>query len=410
MLAGEVSIVQARTIGRRVTTIPAAPGLREQAAGVMVAQVRDDALDATDLDRAFASVLKAIDPDGSLLEHEHDTPRAERAAHGARYLSFTPDEVGGVNLRGYACAEDAELIRTTLAPLSAPAPGRPGSVVPATPEPPGQCGRPGCDHSHAGPDQRDHGARTFDALIELCRRAQAVDDGDEALPRTHGTTARITVTIGFDALREEVGTGLLGSDQTLSAAACRRLACDAEIIPAVLGSRSQVLDLGRSQRLVSTALWHALVLRDRHCSFPGCTRPPRACDAHHILHWADGGPTDLDNLALLCRRHHTLTHASPWDVSLDPLTRRPVWSRPVAPPGVPQPPGGAPPAEAEDPPGSRVTHGPRARRMPVFPPVPALPPRPINPILRRLHHVGAPPTHGTDPTGPLAPPAGRLGA
>ncbi len=80
----------------------------------------------------------------------------------------------------------------------------------------------------------------------------------------------------------------------------RRLACDAEIIPAVLGTRSEVLDVGRLHRLVTPALWVALVLRDRHCTFPACTRPPVMCHAHHLLPWSTGGTTTLDNLALLC--------------------------------------------------------------------------------------------------------------
>ena len=109
----------------------------------------------------------------------------------------------------------------------------------------------------------------------------------------------------------------------LSVSTIRRLACDAEVIPAVLGSLGEVLDVGRTQRLVTTAIWKALVLRDQHCRFPGCRRLPLACDAHHLQHWADGGPTSLDNLVLLCRAHHTLIHATPWQVRLNPLDRQP---------------------------------------------------------------------------------------
>ena len=165
----------------------------------------------------------------------------------------------------------------------------------------------------------------WDALVEACRRLQA----DDQLPHAHGTTARITITTNYDDLRDQASrAGLLASGETLSATAVRRLACDADLIPAVLGTQGQVLDLGRSQRLVTTGLWNALVLRDQHCSFPGCQRLPLACDAHHIRHWIDGGPTSLDNLALLCRRHHTLTHTSPWTIHLDPATKRPVWHPP----------------------------------------------------------------------------------
>ncbi len=77
---------------------------------------------------------------------------------------------------------------------------------------------------------------------------------------------------------------------------------------------SEVLDVGRTQRLVTTAIWKALVARDTHCRFPHCTRPPVICHAHHIVHWADGGDTTLDNLILLCGHHHRLIHAGPWTI------------------------------------------------------------------------------------------------
>ncbi len=79
----------------------------------------------------------------------------------------------------------------------------------------------------------------------------------------------------------------------LAPSVVRRLACDADLIPIALGTHGEVLDVGRTQRLVTTALWRALVCRDAHCAFPGCTRPPVMCHAHHIIHWADGGHTKL---------------------------------------------------------------------------------------------------------------------
>jgi hypothetical protein len=88
------------------------------------------------------------------------------------------------------------------------------------------------------------------------------------------------------------------------------------------------------RRLVTTALWKALVLRDAHCAFPGCRRPPIACDAHHIIHWIDDGDTSLDNLVLLCRTHHTIIHTTPWQVRLNPIDRRPEF---IPPPTVDDP-------------------------------------------------------------------------
>jgi hypothetical protein len=95
----------------------------------------------------------------------------------------------------------------------------------------------------------------------------------------------------------------------LSRATLERLTCDCKISRIITDGPSIVLDLGRSTRTVSKALWNALVVRDRHCRTPGCDRPPGWCEAHHIVHWEHGGPTNLDNLMLLCRRHHREHHA-----------------------------------------------------------------------------------------------------
>jgi hypothetical protein len=115
-----------------------------------------------------------------------------------------------------------------------------------------------------------------------------------------------------------VGVTEDGTEIPTGAYDVRRLCCDAEVIPVVLGSRSEVLDVGRMSRLVTPAIWKALVARERHCRFPGCRRPPLMCHAHHVRHWVDGGPTSLDNLLLLCGHHHRLVHAGPWRVELDP--------------------------------------------------------------------------------------------
>jgi hypothetical protein len=104
---------------------------------------------------------------------------------------------------------------------------------------------------------------------------------------------------------------VLGGTQAgtlLSAEVVRRLACDAALVPTVLGSAGQVADVGCLVRLFTPSQVRRLWLRDRGCSFPGCTMPAHWTDAHHLVHWADGGPTDLDNAALLCQRHHTVVH------------------------------------------------------------------------------------------------------
>ncbi len=116
------------------------------------------------------------------------------------------------------------------------------------------------------------------------------------------------VTADFDVLKQQLGAGRLDTGESVSPAMVRLLACDARILPLVLGGAGQVLDAGRSRRLVTGPLRRALVVRDGGCTFPGCDRPPRWCDAHHITPWSEGGATALDNLALLCGFHHRAIH------------------------------------------------------------------------------------------------------
>jgi hypothetical protein len=104
----------------------------------------------------------------------------------------------------------------------------------------------------------------------------------------------------------------------ISPATARRIACCAGIQRVVLDPNGAVLDVGREYRTATPAQFAALTARDGGCVFPGCTRPSAWCIAHHIAHWADGGPTDLDNLALLCGHHHTVVHHHGWDVRLGP--------------------------------------------------------------------------------------------
>ena len=92
----------------------------------------------------------------------------------------------------------------------------------------------------------------------------------------------------------------------------RRIACDALIIPVVLGTDSEVLDIGRARRLFTPGILRAMWLRDRGCTITGCTAPPFWADAHHIIHWVDGGETSLLNGALLCGRHHSIAHQKGW--------------------------------------------------------------------------------------------------
>ena len=115
----------------------------------------------------------------------------------------------------------------------------------------------------------------------------------------------------------------------LSAATIRRLACDARILPMVLGSESQPLDVGTTVRLATGPMRKALVARDRGCVC--CGAPPIYCDAHHVVSWIDGGETKITNLVLLCKRCHRDLHAGHWDITITNgvvHVARPTWATP----------------------------------------------------------------------------------
>jgi hypothetical protein len=104
----------------------------------------------------------------------------------------------------------------------------------------------------------------------------------------------------------------------------RRLACDATVCRIVVGPQSEPLDVGKLTPVVPAPMRRALKLRDGRCRFPGCDRPPPWCDAHHVVHWAAGGRTALDNLVLLCHRHHRLVHS---EFRLEMVAGRPLFRR-----------------------------------------------------------------------------------
>ncbi|MDQ2846159.1 MAG: HNH endonuclease [Actinomycetota bacterium] len=157
------------------------------------------------------------------------------------------------------------------------------------------------------PDLRPVGRRRGEALIEVCRRATAAGGQVPAAVK-----AALYVTMTLNELRNAIGAattvGSVDAGALLAPETARKLACDASIIPIVLGSDSEILDEGRAQRLFTAPQLKALWLRDKHCTFPGCEAPAHWGDAHHLKHGIDGGPTDLDNGALLCGRHHTIVH------------------------------------------------------------------------------------------------------
>lgn len=156
-----------------------------------------------------------------------------------------------------------------------------------------------------------------DALVELARRGAGVDaDGGR---RNRPT---VIVTIGYDELAGAIeghGVHARWADGTpMPAETVRRLACDANIIPTVLGGKGQPLDVGRARRLATDAQRTALRTQYDGCAFRGCDRPFDWCHIHHLRPWQAGGRTDLENLVPLCGHHHHLAHEGGWTAQRKP--------------------------------------------------------------------------------------------
>jgi hypothetical protein len=173
----------------------------------------------------------------------------------------------------------------------------------AAPEPAGD----GID----GTDTRSPQQRLADAFVEAMRRVGL----DESLPSKGGDRPRALIALGLETLKTGLGYGsMVDTGDLLSPSALRRQCCDAQVIPQVLRGESQLLDQGRAMRTATGPLRLAVISRDRGCIHPGCTRPPRWADVHHVIPWWNDGPTSLGNCELLCGAHHRLYDAGDWRI------------------------------------------------------------------------------------------------
>ncbi|WP_432945051.1 DUF222 domain-containing protein [Kribbella sp. CA-253562] len=225
---------------------------------------------------------------------------AEARAMAAETLWLKRGEFG-IEFGGYLAGDHAELLHTLIFAGAKP---------------------------HLAPDgtrdPRTRGKRQADALTTILTAAAATGT---AAPAHGDIKPHITVTIALNDLTRGTGIGTLASGATLSTATIRRLACDAGLIPMVLGSASEPLDVGTEHRFVTRAIRQPLNTRDQGCII--CHAPPAICDAHHLTHWANGGPTTLTNLALLCKAHHIDVHQGHWTITTHqghPRANRPSWA------------------------------------------------------------------------------------
>jgi hypothetical protein len=243
---------------------------------------------------------------GVLAPHPED--RLDPFAEERRMAAIDRDTTGMTQLRAQLPGEAGLFFHAVLDQLSAPGRGLDGDGGDAVPQP-----LPGIT------DPRTPAQRTADALVLMAGLAAASPDagtrGAEP-PRlvVHASVDQLAWVPGSPATPPGLATCETGGP--LSAALLQRLACDAVLQVVILDSAGAVVEMRDPGRLANRAMRRALAARDGGCAFPGCSAPAAWCDAHHVVFWSRGGKTVLDNLVLLCARHHTEIHAGEWAVTM----------------------------------------------------------------------------------------------
>jgi hypothetical protein len=279
MLAGDVGQPQARLISHTLTRLTA--DWREAAEAELLTVARDEPM------TTLAALCRAL---RIRTGADDDAEAQAQRLYDSRWATLSKSYQGMWHLTAMLDPEAGEVLATALQPL----------LTKTGPE-----------------DTRTTAQRRADALIDLAR--YNLDHGE--LPDHNGEHPQIMVTIAWNELRNDLTKGQLpqatiNGKLAITPQTARRIACDAKIIPAVLGGNSEILDLGRSTRTWTHAQRRAARLRDKGCVFPNCQTGLDRCQLHHLKHWfKHHGPTDHHNSAHLCHFHHWLVHHTNWTIT-----------------------------------------------------------------------------------------------
>ena len=266
---GEIGYQHVAVIAKSAEHVGAAAVRKEEANLLKAARTMDPG--------QFTGVAKSfehkVDAEGALAE-------ANRA-YARRYLHISEPQDGAMRLEGLLDAEGGATLKTALGALMKPSKN----------------------------EDRSSGQRQADALVELCRRQLS----GKGLPDVAGQRPHLIIRASADTVAGLAGApaGQLESGGTIHAETVRRFACDSAITR-ITGRGELEHEISHASRTISASLRRKLEARDDRCVFEGCDMPGRWTDGHHLIHWADGGPTTLENLALLCRQHHTRVHEEGW--------------------------------------------------------------------------------------------------
>jgi len=271
---GDLGYQHVAVIARAAEHVGAAAVRKEEANLLKAAQTMDPGL--------FTGVAKhfehRVDAAGALAE-------ANRA-YQRRYLHIGEPQDGLVRLDGLLDAEGGATLRTALGGLMKP----------------------------IKDDERSYGQRCADALVELGRQAaRGTREGAAGKRDGAGPRPQLIIRASLDTLAGIAGApaGELDGGGTVPTETVQRYACDSAI-SRITGQGELEHELNHASRTLPAPTRRALEARDRHCVFPGCTRPVNWCDGHHMVWWTRGGETALPNLALCCRPHHRMVHEEGW--------------------------------------------------------------------------------------------------
>ena len=264
---GELSPQHVSVVVRGVDSVERGGGPAHEAEALMLQEAKER--DPRDLHRWGLSLLHQLAPEEMLAQEEQRQRR--------RYLHLRETFEGGYELEGYLDPEGGATLKTALNGLLGPRPKG---------------------------DERSPGQRRADGLVELATRV--LDRGE--LPLRGGQRPHLSITASLETLCGEPGApaALLDWGFPISGQALRRIARDAEITPILLSEKGDPLHVGRKYRTATAKMNRALDVRDGHCIWPACDRPPDWCQRHHELPWMLGGKTDVEGMSLLCAKHHRL--------------------------------------------------------------------------------------------------------
>jgi hypothetical protein len=275
--AGEIGYGHAAALAR--TAAEVGPEVAGRMGGDLLHYARR--LDPGRLRLVGRHLRHCVDPDGAHRDAQRD--------HERRYLHVSQTFDGVFVVDGLLDAEGGAVVRTAIDALTMPKSG----------------------------DEASAAQRRADALVELATRQL----GSGGLPSRGGQKPHLTVTVPVATLQRQPGAP--GADLAwggcLPAESALRIACDAALTVVEVDGAGQPLSVGRTKRTIPPAIRRALAVRDKGCRAEGCDRPIEWTDGHHDQHWAEGGPTALSNLVLLCRPHHRMVHKQQRVLRMRPL-------------------------------------------------------------------------------------------